>query len=167
MGDWFLGEIRLFAVGYAPKGWAACNGQMLKVTENQALFAIIGNKFGGDGKATFQLPNLQGKAVIHPTTDAAIPVYATGGSEQHVLTINEIPAHTHTVSASSDNGTKGAVAGNTWSASSLNAFSKTASGNMSFNTIGITGASQAHNNMQPYAVANFCIAIEGTFPQRQ
>ncbi|WP_338553542.1 tail fiber protein [Paenibacillus sp. KS-LC4] len=166
MGDWFLGEIRLFSIGYAPEGWAQCNGQILQVREYQALFSVIGYSFGGDGKNTFQLPNLQGRAVINPTANADIPLYTTGGSETHTLTTNEIPMHTHSVGASSVTGTKVASSANVWSESSLKPFSKTASSAMSHNAVGVTGAGQAHNNMQPYAVANFCIAVMGTFPPK-
>lgn len=166
MEEWFLGEIRLFAIGYAPAGWAQCNGQMLKVSEHQALFSIIGNKFGGDGKTTFQLPNLQGRAAINPTTDEVFPVYSTGGTETHALTINEIPQHTHSLSASSATSTKGVAASNVWSESSAKPYSNTADGYMSPKAIGMTGAAQAHSNMQPYAVANFCIAMSGTYPPK-
>ncbi|ANY66811.1 hypothetical protein BBD42_10310 [Paenibacillus sp. BIHB 4019] len=166
MEEWFLGEIRLFAIDFAPAGWAQCNGQTLKVSENQALFSIISNKFGGDGKTTFQLPNLQGRAVLNPTTDGVFPVYSNGGTETHALTINEIPQHTHTMYASSAASTKGAAASNIWGESSARAYSSTANRYMSPQAIGITGAGQAHSNMQPYAVANFCIALSGTYPPK-
>ncbi|MEI7027942.1 phage tail protein [Paenibacillus sp. y28] len=164
MGDWFIGEIRLFSFDFAPRGWAQCNGQVMLINQNQALYSLIGTSFGGDGKTTFQLPNLQGKAVLNPNAAAGIPLYMTAGEEAHTLTMNEIPQHTHSVIGSTNTANLNAATNNVWGAGSAMGYSSAASGTMSSAAIANAGSSQAHSNMQPYAVVNFCIALQGVFP---
>jgi len=166
MSEPYIGEIKPFAFGYAPKGWAVCNGQILQINTNQALFAILGTRYGGDGITTFALPNLQGRTPIGFSPSQGIPLAQAGGEENHTLTINEMPAHTHQVFANAELGTLTAAQNNTWAATPAgrNAFASTPQAIMSPQAIGVTGGSQPHNNMQPYTVISFCIALVGIFP---
>lgn len=167
MADPFIGEIRSFAFGYAPQGWAQCKGQLMQVTQYQALFAILGNRFGGDGQTTFALPNLQGRTPVHPAPDSFVPVGSSGGEEFHVLTVSEMPNHSHQLTAGSD-ATSNVAAGNVWGTpnASLQAmpYSSQTNGTMRNDALGASGASQGHENRQPFAVVNYCIAIEGYWP---
>lgn len=166
MAEPFVGEIRTFAFGIVPKGWALCNGQLLQINSNQALYSIIGNRYGGDGRVTFALPNLQGRTPIHMSIH--YPIATAGGESAHTLTITEIPQHTHQVQGSSENADKSKVEGNTWGVTTSNRPIYAATANTTMNTaaIGTTGASQAHNNMQPYTAVSFCIALQGIYPSR-
>ncbi|MCM3175032.1 tail fiber protein [Paenibacillus sp. MER 99-2] len=165
MAEPFLGEIRLFAFAYGnpPIGWAACNGQILQIKQNNALFAILGNRFGGDGKTTFALPDLQGRVPLGSTNPASASPY--GGEETHTLTINEMPQHTHYATGGNDAATNipvDSIWGNNTSIASYESVSNAA---MSSNALHEAGGSTAHSNMQPYLVLNYCIAVEGIFPQ--
>lgn len=162
MSEPFIGEIRVFPFNYAPRGWAQCNGQLLLISSNQALFSIIGLTYGGDGVRTFALPNLQGRTPIAP--DASIKLGDAQGEETHVLTFNEMPEHTHQLRGSS-RGTTTSAANNVWgAASSVNAYGEEANNRMHPNAIQAAGSSSGHLNMQPYVALNFCIALEGNFP---
>lgn len=164
MAEPFIGEIRQFPFNYAPKGWAQCNGQLLAINQNQALFSILGTTYGGDGRVTFALPNLQGRVPVHP--GQGVQFGEIGGEEAHTLTINEIPQHTHQAVGGSDAATA-APSGKTWgTSSSVQPFAAQANTIMSPKAIAPTGGSQPHNNMQPYTVVNFCIALQGIFPSR-
>jgi microcystin-dependent protein len=168
MAEPFIGEIRLFSFNFAPTGWAMCNGQTLQVNQNQALFTILGNTYGGDGVNTFQLPNLQGRAVMH-RQDGVYPLGSTGGEENHTLTANEIPEHTHEVTAGSDS-TLVSPNGNVWGTDPgvLAYTNELNSEKLYMNTDGLdtSGGSAPHNNMQPYTVVNYCIALQGIFPPK-
>ena len=167
MAEPFVGEIRSFSFGVIPKGWAPCNGQLLPVSSNQALFSIFGNKFGGDGKVNFALPNLQGRTVINMSND--YPIATTGGEAQHVLTVSEMPAHTHEVYGDSNGDSAPGPGGNVWAttASGRTPYSPaTPNTTMNANAIGTTGSSQGHNNMQPYTTISFCIALQGIYPSK-
>lgn len=163
MAEPFIGEIRMFAMNYAPEGWAQCNGQLLPIQQNQALYAILGTSFGGDGVKNFALPNLQGKVPVQNA--AGTRVGQTGGEETHTLTVNEMPQHTHLATAGA-NATSATPAGNVWGGSATLDYEVQPNVQMSPNALAASGQSQPHSNMQPYTVVNYCIAIIGTFPPR-
>ncbi|MDQ3981172.1 MAG: tail fiber protein [Actinomycetota bacterium] len=162
MAEPFLSEIRIMSFNFAPKGWAFCNGQILPINQNQALFALLSTTFGGNGQTTFALPNLQGTSPIH--VGGGFSLGAKGGESAHTVSIQEMPQHIHFWQASSQNANQGAAAGavlgrgnNLYApASNLTSIQPA--------TIANTGGSQPHNNMQPYLVLNFCIALQGIFP---
>lgn len=165
MAEPFLGEIRLFSFGQIPQGWVSCNGQLLNVNSNQALFSIIGATYGGDGRSTFAVPNLQGKVPLHQGN--AIPYGTAAGEAVHTLTVNELPSHTHDVSAESANTDKPSPANNTWgTVSGKNIYAKKANTTMDTEAMSITGDGIPHNNMQPYLAISFCMATQGIYPSR-
>ncbi|MFD1175043.1 phage tail protein [Paenibacillus puldeungensis] len=164
MPEPYLAEIRLFPIGYTPKGWAPCEGQLLQINTNQALFALLGTAYGGNGTSTFALPNLRGRVPIHTSTSHFLG--QAGGEENHTLTLNEIPAHSHQVSASANPPVAVAPAGNAW-ANQPNQFGSASSiVKMDISAISSAGNSAAHPNMQPFLALQFCIAITGIFPPR-
>lgn len=173
--DPFVAEIRIVGFNFAPKGWAFCDGQILPISQNTALFALLGTTYGGDGKSTFALPNLQGNTVMHPGQGQGLSqrfLGEQGGSEFVTLLESEMPAHNHNVNAN-------ALPGTASLASSTQALARSsggsaykqapfgAQGNLAFQAIGVTGASLPHNNMMPFLTMNFIIALQGVFPQRQ
>jgi microcystin-dependent protein len=158
----FLAEIRVFSFNFAPKGWAQCNGQLLPINQNQALFALLGTTYGGDGISTFALPNLQGKTSLHFGNNFSQG--NSGGETSHTLVLAEIPQHTHTVVASSNAGNQSSPVGNYFASGNKTAYSTTPNANMAPSAP--TGAGQAHDNMSPYLVLNVCIALQGIFPSR-
>jgi microcystin-dependent protein len=162
MAEPFLGEIRLMGGTTIPGGWAACEGQTLSISQNQALFAIIGTQFGGDGISNFRLPDLRGRVPlgVSPTFSQG----TVGGEAAHALSVAELPSHTHTVSASSAGGTIPALVDHYW-ASAMN-FTEDADTQMAPAAIATAGAGAPHENMQPYQAIAFCIAITGIFPPR-
>jgi len=174
MSDCFIGEIRLFAFPRAPNGWAPCNGQLLSIAQNAALFALIGTTYGGDGISTFGLPDLQGRVPIDAGTSNQGNTYVLGqktGEETHLLTIQEMPAHSHALISSSNAGTTAAPAQNVHLATS-NVATKTlyappagiAGYDVMADCVSLVGDNQPHDNMMPTLVMNFCIATEGVFP---
>lgn len=170
--DPFVGEIRLFAGNFAPKGWALCNGQLLPISQNTALFSLLGVQYGGDGKTTFALPNMQGKAPVHRgqgngLTDRTIG--EIGGSANVTLLTTEIPAHTHVPNSQSSQGVAdptNALWTNTAGLRGAAYYGTTADTSMSPAAIQPAGGSQPHNNMQPYLGVNYIIALQGVFPSR-
>ncbi|MBB6634753.1 phage tail protein [Cohnella thailandensis] len=172
--DPYLGEIRLFAGPFAPQGWAFCFGQVLKTIENQALFTVIGNMYGGDGRDTFQLPDLRGRAPMHWGQGPGLTSRSLGvvGGETTVnLTLDQMPVHNHlpgTHSAANETSPVGAIWATTQKVgkASPKAYSNVGSVPMNPLAIGSTGGSQAHNNMQPFLELNFIIALEGIFPPK-
>jgi len=150
-------------MNFAPIGWALCNGQLLPINQNQALYALLGTSFGGDGVTNFALPNLQGRVPLH--VENADSRGQTGGEETHKLTVNEMPAHTHQANAGSDF-PSATAAGNIWGGNAITNYAPTANDSMSPNALASSGGDQAHPNMQPYLVLNYCIALEGIFPSR-
>jgi microcystin-dependent protein len=161
MSQPFLGQIALFSFNYAPKGWAQANGQLMPINQNQALFAILGTTYGGNGIQTFSLPNLQGATPIH--AGAGFFLGQKAGEANHTLITTEIPTHTHTAMASANAADQSVATNNIW-AEGHDAYNSAS--NVSMNAIGATGGSQPHNNMPPYLVLNFCIALQGIFPSR-
>jgi len=169
MSDQYLGEIRMFTGDYAPVGWALCNGQTLTVKDNEALFSLLGTTYGGDGETTFGLPDLQCRIPIHIGTDAVSgTTYALGdkgGTETVTLTAEQLPAHTHAVNVSGLSGTLPGPANAFWAAAPLNVYSNAApNGAMSNLAIGPAGGNQSHNNVAPFFVVNFIIAVQGNYP---
>ncbi len=175
MSNPFVAEIRIFPFNFAPTGWAFCNGQLLPITQNTALFSLVGTFYGGDGKSTFGLPNLQGSAPLGFGSGPGLEPYVIGefGGEASVtLTQNQMPAHGHTVQASSGSGTQSSPANADWANAKVlrqgtNLYTPGASNTtMSTQALSSTGGSLPHNNMPPYLVLNFCIALQGVFPAR-
>jgi microcystin-dependent protein len=172
MADPFVAEIRIFPFNFAPKGWAFCNGQLLPISQNTALFALLGTTYGGDGKSTFALPNLQGNAPMHPGQGPGLSLHDLGemsGSDAVTLLVSEIPAHTHSCLAVEDPGDLQAPSAARALARSANGFayvSGPANAPMAAQTLPPAGGGQPHNNMQPYLTLNFCIAMQGVFPAR-
>ena len=162
MAEPFLSEIRIFSFNFPPKGWAFCNGQFLPINQNQPLFALLGTTFGGNGQTTFALPNLQGCAPVH--AGGGLTLGTKAGESSHTLKQQEMPQHIHFWQSTSVDATLAPATGNFLGAAN-NVY--VAAGNLTTlppGTIGNTGGSQAHDNMQPYLVLNFCIALQGIFP---
>ena len=174
--DPFVAEIRIFAGNFAPKGWAFCNGQLLPISQNTALFSLLGTTYGGDGKSTFALPDLQGRAPMFWGQGPGLSLRdlgETGGSQSVTLLQSEIPSHTHqvrgtTAAGTSTNPTDGiwAVAGSRRAPTSLYSPTAAAGTTMSPQALAPAGGSQPHNNMPPYLTMNFIIALQGVFPPR-
>jgi microcystin-dependent protein len=164
MGTPFLGEVKIISWNFAPRGWAFCNGQLLPINQNQALFSILGTTYGGNGQTTFALPDLRGRAPVY-VGDGLVLGERTG-EVAHTLTLSELPAHNHMVSASSAAPDQGLPTGNEWA--TLASGYSNGGPNTTFvpSAITNTGGSQAHNNLQPYLVLNFIIALQGIFPSR-
>jgi microcystin-dependent protein len=171
--DPFVAEIRIFPFNFAPKGWAFCNGQILPLSQNTALFSLLGTTYGGDGKSNFALPNMQGNTPMHPGQGPGLSLHdlgETGGSETITLLQTEMPIHTHAMRDHDiDLGELNAPANNRSLAKSANATAYTAAANlltMAAQALPPAGGSLPHNNMQPYLALNFCIALQGVFPPR-
>jgi microcystin-dependent protein len=179
MSSPFVAEITMFAFNFPPKGWAFCDGQLLPISQNTALFSLLGTQYGGDGKSTFALPDLQGMAAVGQGQGPGLSEYFVGettGSETVTLLQTEIPSHNHSFAASSDQGTTLSSAGNQLAKASAGGKQASFTGNylntnaanvtMSPLSTSVTGSSFPHNNMQPYLTLNFCIAMQGVFPPR-
>lgn len=163
MAEPFLSEIRIFSFVFAPKGWALCNGQLLPINQNQALFSLLGTTYGGDGRVNFALPDLRGRTPIH--VGGAHTLGERGGEQAHTLSISELPTHTHVARVSQDAATVDTPVNNYLAKPSVNAFGAPASlAAMNSSTISPAGGSQAHLNMQPFLTLSFCIALQGIFP---
>jgi microcystin-dependent protein len=160
--DPFLGEIKIVAFNFVPLGWAACDGQIIQITQNQALYALLGATYGGNGTTTFALPDLRGRVPLH--FNGTYPQGPGGGEAAHVLTTAEMPSHTHPVYASDAPPNAPTPTGNTW-ATTTNGYAPAPDANMMPATLGTTGG-QGHENRQPYLVLNFVIATTGIFPSR-
>lgn len=165
MGTPFMGEVKVISWNFAPRGWAFCNGQFLPISQNQALFSILGTTYGGDGRTTFALPDLRGRTPIH--TGEGFTIGTRAGEEAHTLISTEMPAHTHTAQASTSNAVQTVPIDNILSASNTPMYhSFTNATSLLPTTITNAGGSQAHNNLQPYLVLNFIIALIGVFPSQ-
>jgi microcystin-dependent protein len=175
MANPFVGEIRIFAGNFAPTGWALCNGQLIPIAQNTALFSLLGTYYGGDGKSTFALPNLQGAAPLMAGQGPGLSLRnlgETGGEDTVTLLTSEIPAHAHAVTGSSAAGTNVSPTRNDWGVASITRGQKLYSQNagtgpaMSQQAFGPSGGSQPHNNLPPYLTVTFIIALQGVFPAR-
>ncbi len=169
----FIGEIKLFAGNFAPRGWALCDGQLLAISQNQALFSILGTTYGGDGRTTFGLPDLRGRTPIHAGRGAGLSDYRLGergGTEQVTLTTNQIPSHSHSLHANSKAANTAAPAGSALANTRGRDFDYDQSGEidttLSGKSIGAAGGSQPHENRQPYLAVNYIIALVGIYPSR-
>jgi microcystin-dependent protein len=163
MASPFIGEIRMFAGNFAPVGWAFCDGSLLPISENDALFNLIGTTYGGDGQSTFALPDLRSRVPIHVGPGFALA--QNGGEETVVLAIAQIPAHSHMPRGNSSPGTQSSPAAGVWAQSTLGQFSAAApSVNMDPGALGTTGGSQPHDNMVPFLAVNFILSLFGIFP---
>ena len=169
MADPFVAEIRIFPFNFAPRGWAWCDGQLLPLSQNTALFSLLGTTYGGNGKSNFALPDLQGRAPMHPGQGPGLSLHdlgETGGSETVTLLESEIPAHSHQVRAIGAFADQPLPQGNTWGRTAANPYVNAPNGQMSPAALGPAGGDQPHNNMQPYLTFYFCIALQGVFPPR-
>lgn len=170
--DPFVAEIRVFPFNFAPRGWAFCDGQILPLSQNTALFSLLGTTYGGDGRSNFALPNLQGNAPMHPGQGPGLSLHdlgETGGSETVSLLQSEIPSHTHAVEVSNATGNRTSPSGNSLarvSGAAPYAAAGATDAELAPSALASTGGDQPHNNMQPYLTLNFCIALQGVFPPR-
>jgi microcystin-dependent protein len=172
MADPFVAEIRIFAGNFAPKGWAFCDGQLLPLSQNTALFSLLGTTYGGNGKSNFALPDLQGRAPMQPGQGPGLSLHdlgETGGSDTVTLLESEIPAHSQAQVANANSAERPSPAGN-FLARTVGAslYQNTSSGlvNMADEALAPAGGDQPHNNMQPYLTMTFIIALQGVFPPR-
>jgi microcystin-dependent protein len=180
MAEPFVGEIRMVGFTFAPRGWAFCAGQLMSISQNEALFALLGTTYGGDGIVTFGLPDMRGRVPIHQGQGPGLTPRVLGeisGEENHTLIVTEIASHTHAVTVSpkcsADDGSTGSPVGNVPAVPAAGATPVTAYTSSGTETMASgsgtstpTGGSQPHDNMQPFLVANFIIALEGIFPSR-
>jgi len=166
MSEPFLSEIRLMSFGFPPKGWALCDGQLLPINQNQALFSLLGTTYGGDGRVNFALPNLQGRVPLHMGNGYTLGELT--GEEDHTLNITEIPVHTHPANCTNAGGTLYSPKGAIWAADPNGniPYSAGDGSSMSSRAIAPTGGSQPHENRSPFLVLSFCIALQGIFPSQ-
>ena len=175
--DPFLGQIMMVGFNFAPVGWALCNGQLIKIQDNTALFSLLGTTFGGDGITTFGLPNLQSRVAIHQGQGAGLSPYTMGqlgGVEATSLLVNNLPAHTHAANCNNTPGPQVDPTGNFWSESNDGArtpvsnpsYATTATSQMAATAIGLTGGNAPVGIVQPYQCVNFIIALQGIYPSR-
>jgi microcystin-dependent protein len=168
MADPFVAEIRIYPFTFAPSGWAFCDGQVMPISQNTALFSLLGTTYGGNGQTNFALPDLRGRAPLHPGQGPGLTLYdlgESGGQETVTLLESEIPAHSHALRGSNTLADKPAPGGN--ALASFRGGYQSATGNlvaMSPAALAVTGGGQPHNNMMPYLALSFCIALQGVFP---
>ena len=165
MAEPFLAEIRITSFNFAPQGWAMCNGQLLPINQNQALFSLLGTTYGGNGQTNFALPDLRGRVPIH-VQDNAHPLGERAGEEAHTVSTAELPQHTHVMNGSATNADVVLPTDNVVAQSSQLYGPAAQLTTLDPSSNGSTGGSQAHLNMQPYLTLTFCIAIVGIFPSR-
>lgn len=158
----FLSEIRLMSFSFAPSGWAMCNGQLLPINQNQALFSLLGTTYGGDGRVNFALPDYRGRVPIH--VGSGFILGQKGGEEAHTLSLAELPAHVHAMQGTTSNADTPVPTGNLLATNSNQYAAAANLTTLNPATVAGTGGGQAHTNMQPYLALNFCIALEGIFP---
>jgi len=166
MSEPFISEIKMCSFSFAPKGWAMCNGQLLPINQNQALFSLLGTTYGGDGRSTFALPNLQARIPMHMGNGNTLG--QTGGEQSHTLIVNEVPAHNHAASCSPAIGAQAGAVNNVW-AEDNNGNAPYSTGfdtSLAPNALSTVGGGQPHNNLAPFLTLNFCIALQGIFPSQ-
>jgi microcystin-dependent protein len=170
MSEPFVGEIRILGCNFAPKGWAFCNGQIMPISQNTALFSLLGTYYGGDGKSTFALPNLQGSAPMHQGQGPGLSdrvIGETGGEEAVTLINSEMPSHSHPLKGVNGVANQVSPANNTWAGAAQRPYLTTQNGSfLNPFALSVSGGSQPHNNMPPYLTLNFCIALQGVYPAR-
>lgn len=165
MAEPYLSEIRIFSFNFAPRFWAQCNGQLLPINQNQALFSLLGTAFGGNGQTTFGLPNLQGRVAMH--FGNGMVMGQTAGEANHTLSLAEMPSHNHIALGSTAGPTSPTPLGNTWATGTGSSpYSATGGSLMAPQALSNTGGNLPHNNMSPYLTLNYCIALSGIFPSR-
>jgi microcystin-dependent protein len=170
--DPFVAEIRIFPFNFAPRGWAWCDGQLMPLSQNTALFSLLGTTYGGNGKSNFALPDLQGRAPMHPGQGPGLSLHdlgETGGSETVTLLESEIPSHSHTLRGNNTLGESAVPAGNTLARATYNVYQPNTNQNlvsMAPESLAPAGGDQPHNNLQPFLTFYFCIALQGVFPPR-
>jgi microcystin-dependent protein len=163
----FLGEVKIISWNYAPRGWAFCNGQLMSIQQNAALFSVIGTAYGGNGVQTFGLPNLQGRSPVHAGGPLGGVIGTAGGEEFHTLLYSEMPVHIHSFVGATQAGTVAIPPGNFVAQTSTQAYhTPTNLQPMNSGSIGASGGNQPHENRQPFLVLNFVIALSGIFPSR-
>jgi microcystin-dependent protein len=168
MSEPFIGQIQTFGFNFPPRGWATCDGQLLSIAQNTALFALLGTTYGGNGTTTFALPDLRGRVALHFGNGPGLTprvMGERGGSESETLTIQQMPAHNHTLNAHSEEADTNKSENNCLAGSTIY-HAPPADVAMAGASIGMAGGSQPHNNMQPFLVVNWCIALQGIFPSR-
>ena len=164
MSEPFLGEVRMVGFNFAPRGWATCNGQLMPIAQNQALFAILGTTYGGNGVNTFALPDLQGRVPFH--MGSGFNLGQSGGEESHTLIVNEIPGHNHQAVASAGPAEQTSPVGNFWANGGTPAYASSPTAGLAPQAIANAGGSVGHENRSPFLVVNFVIALQGLFPSR-
>ncbi len=165
MSEPFIGEIKMFGGNFDIQGYAFCDGTLLSIAQNEALFNLIGTTYGGDGQTNFALPDLRGRIPVH--RGSGFPLGQSGGTENVTLTTSQLPSHNHAVAANSNTGSSGNPQGNIPAGSSLTPYNTMAATNqMGGSSIGNTGGSQPHNNLMPFQCLNYIIALEGIYPPR-
>jgi len=162
MAEPFLSEIRIMSFIFAPKGWALCNGQLLPINQNQALFSLLGTTFGGDGRVNFALPDVRGRTPIHVGSGHTLG--EKGGEQAHTLSIAELPTHTHVLQGSNTNAATNSPTNNVLANTIAAYHSPTSLTALNSGSVTNVGGSQAHLNMQPFLTLSFCIALQGIFP---
>ena len=162
----FLGQLMPVSFGFAPKGWALCDGQQMSISQNQALFSLLGTTYGGNGQTTFALPNLQGRVPISSGQGSGsnFTIGQTGGAETHTVSLSEMPAHSHSVTGTATAGSLPNAAGNMLANSAM--YISTGNATLAGAAFSNVGGSQPHTNIQPYLVINWVIALQGIFPSR-
>lgn len=169
MSDQFVAEIRIFPFNFPPTGWAFCNGQIMPISQNTALFSLLGTTYGGDGKSTFALPDMQGNAPMQPGQGQGLSLRDLGemsGVETITLLVSEMPLHTHVANGSDEDDNSTIPVGHAYGKLSVAYKDAGPLGQLAPQSLAISGGGLPHNNMQPYLALNFCIALQGIFPQR-
>jgi microcystin-dependent protein len=176
MADGFLSEIRIMSFSFAPQGWASCNGQLLPINQNQALFSLLGTTYGGNGQTNFALPDMRGRTAFH-TNFNAFTLGQRGGEESHTLTTSELPTHIHSLpttgptqnncNTTANSANVANAVGNFWAdAGKLIYTTEVANASMSAQSVSSVGGSQPHENRSPFLTLNFCILLQGIFPSQ-
>jgi microcystin-dependent protein len=169
MSSPFVGEIRNFGFNFAPKGWALCNGQILSIAQNTALFSLLGTMYGGNGTTTFALPNLQGRRALHQGSGPGLTPHTIGeaaGAENSTLVLSQLPMHNHPLAEGTTSTTKNPTGKYLGLSSGGAGYTSVKTGVMAADAVGLAGSSQPFTRMDPYLVTNYCIALFGVFPSR-